>query len=510
MATRFSAGNIKVNIGGGRGETDSVTDAETPFHMAVLGDFTGRGNRGIVETAGALRSRRVYSVDRDNFSEVLSQLKLELHLSVLGENVPPLSVRFSDLDDFHPDRLFDHLEVFDALKELRRGLKDPATFAAVASQIDKSINAPEPSVSTKSIEPSGDLLEQILDTTADKAPGGRRARTPADLTEFVARIVKPYVLSGPHPKQAELVSNMDAAIGELMRRILHHPDFQAVESAWRGLYFLVSQVETNEDLKIFLVDISKAELAADMLAADEITSTATYQLLSKESSPGNNEKPWAVLAGNFVFDRTIEDAALLSRLGKLASTLGAPLIAAAHPHLLGCPALSGTPDPDDWKFTADSATDDTWSALRKLPEASFLGLALPRFILRLPYGQATDPVQRFDFEEMVALPMHEDYLWGNPCFACVYLLAQSFSQCGWDFRPGMIQEVSGLPLHTYKDHGDSRATPCAEAVLTQRAAEAILDRGLMPLLSFIHQDVVRLARFQSLADPLEPLSGRWK
>ena len=506
MATRFSAGNIKVNIGEELGENHSVTDPETPFHVAVLGDFTGRSYRGIVEAAGALHNRRVYSVDRDNLPEVLSQLKVDLHLPVLGEKFPPLRIKFEDLDDFHPDRLFANLEVFDAFKEMRRGLKDPATFAAVASQIDKPISAPNSSVSTKG-EPTGNLLERIVEATEDKRLHAR-ALASADLTEFVKATVKPYQLSGPDPKQSELVAKMDAAIGELMRKILHHPEFQSLESAWRGLYFLVSQLETNEDLKVFLVDISKAELAADMLATDEITATATYQLLSKQTSLDN--KPWAVLGGNFVFDQTAENTALLGRLARLASTIGAPLIAAADPHLLGCASLSATPDPDDWKTVADGATRDAWSALRKLPEASFLGLALPRFLLRLPYGQATDPVQRFDFEEMEGLPSHEHYLWGSPSFACVYLLAQAFSQYGWDFQPGVIQEIVGLPQHVYKVQSESRATPCAEAVLTQRAAEAILDRGLMPLLSFTHQDMVRLARFQSVADPPTPLLRRWK
>jgi type VI secretion system protein ImpC len=503
MATQFPAGNINVNVVGDLGDNHSVTDPETPFYVAVLGDFTDRSNRGIVETAGALSSRRVYAIDRDNFSEVLSQLKVDLHLSVFGKNLPPLSININDLDDFHPDRLIANLEVFDALKEMRRGLRDPATFAAMALQIDKSISPPEPS------EATDNLLERIVEETEDKAPGDR-ARAPADLSEFVAGIVKPYLLSGPHPKQSELVAKMGTAIGELMRKILHHPEFQAMESAWRGLYFLVSQLETNESLKIFLVDISKAELAADMLATDEITSTATYQLLSKQTLLDNNEKPWAVLGGNFVFDQTAEDAALLGRLARLASTIGAPLIAAAHPDLLGCASLSTTPDPDDWTTMADGAAHDAWSALRKLPEASYLGLALPRFLLRLPYGQATDPVQRFEFEEIEGLPTHEDYLWGSPSFACVYLLAQAFSQYGWDFRPGMIQEIAGLPQHVYKVQSESRATPCAESVLTQRAAEAILGRGLMPLLSFVQQDIVRLARFQSVADPPTPLLGRWK
>ena len=94
-----------------------------------------------------------------------------------------------------------------------------------------------------------------------------------------------------------------------------------------------------------------------------------------------------------------------------------------------------------------------WEALRKLPEASYLGLALPRFLLRLPYGADTDPTERFAFEEMDARPEHDHYLWGNPALACAYLLAQAFSQDGWDLRPGVVQEIESLPLHVYREAG---------------------------------------------------------
>ena len=508
MATRFTGGKIDVNLVSEMAGSRPVADPETPFRVAVLGDFSGRGDRRVVETGGALSNRRVYQIDRDNFSEVMSQLKVEILLPILGKDSPPIIFRAADLDDFHPDRLFEKLEVFDALRESRQSLKDPAAFATVTKNFEEPVERLEPPALTRASGTTGDLLEQILEASQDKSPKGA-SRPPSELDDFVQQIVKPHIVSKPHPMQAELIAKVDAAIGELMRRILHHPNFQDIEAAWRGVYFLVSQLETDENLKLFLIDISKAELAADLLAADEITAAGVYKLLVKQTAETSDSEPWAALAGNFTFDRTREDAALLSRLAKLARATGAPFIAAAHPHLLGCDSLAETPDPDDWKPTTDNETREAWAALRKLPEASSLGLALPRFLLRLPYGKDTEPVERLDFEEMEATPRHEQYLWSNPSFACVFLLAQAFSESGWNFQPGVIQDISGLPVHIYKQQSESRAKPCAEVVLTQRAAEAMLNQGLMPLLSFVHQDIVRLARFQSLAEPLTPLLGRW-
>ena len=360
MSIRSSAGNVKVNLVVEMEENRPVADPETPFHVALLGDFSGRGNRGIVQTGGALRNRHVYPIDRDNFSEVLSQLKVELHIPILGKDSPPIILHVTELDDLHPDRLFENLEVFDALKETRHSLKDPATFAALAKQLDTSASPKGPSAPSKETEPTSNLLDQILDATEDKSPKGI-SRPPSDLDDFVRRTVQPHLVSKPHPMQAELLAKVDAVIGELMRRILHHPDFQAIEAAWRGLYFLVSQLETNENLKLFLLDISKAELTTDLLAADGINSTGAYSLLVKQTAETSDKEFWAVLAGNFIFDHTREDAALLSRLAKLARAAGAPFVAAAHPHLLGCDSLAETPDPDDWRSTTDNETHQAWA-----------------------------------------------------------------------------------------------------------------------------------------------------
>jgi type VI secretion system protein ImpC len=135
---------------------------------------------------------------------------------------------------------------------------------------------------------------------------------------------------------------------------------------------------------------------------------------------------------------------------------------------------------------------------------------VPRFLLRLPYGHDTEPLESLAFEEADELLEHEAYLWGNPAFACVYLLAEAFSHSAWHLRPGIVQDIGNLPLHIYRGGGEALAKPCAEAWLTERAVARILDAGLMPLVSMKNQDSVRLARFQSLTHPPTRLAGRWQ
>jgi len=168
-----------------------------------------------------------------------------------------------------------------------------------------------------------------------------------------------------------------------------------------------------------------------------------------------------------------------------------------------------TPNARDWTAHTDSESASAWNALRALPESNSVGLALPRFLLRLPYGKETDPIESFPFEETPGDPEHEDYLWGNPSFVCALLLAQSFSESGWDLRPGQRSELDRLPVHIYQHEGASELKPCAESWMTVDSANQIMERGLMPLASMKGQDEVRLVRFQSISQPLRALAARW-
>jgi type VI secretion system protein ImpC len=516
MSKPISFGKIEVNVVSTMEETHGAPEPDTPFRIGILGDFSGRSNRGIIDPA--LANRRTLMVDRDNLDEALKKLDVQINIPILGKELPPVTIRFSELDDFHPDSLFERLEVFEALRETRKGIKDPATFAELTKELKRADKPSESGTPPKDVEKSiesisgqttGDLLDQVLEETREKAPEAESSRGTSEWDNFLNQIVKPHLVPDIEPQQAEMLDAVDAATSELMRRILHHTDFQAMESAWRAVYFLVSRLETDEQLKLYLIDISKAELAADLGATDNLRSTGIYKLLAELTGETFGGEPWAVLAGNYIFDNSREDAELLGRIAKIAKAAGAPVISSVNDKVLGCESLARTPNPDDWQELIDTESSQAWEALRKLPEATYLGLALPRFMLRLPYGADTDSIEEFEFEEMPDVPNHDDYLWGNPCFACVYLLGRAFTNQGWNLRPGVIQDIDGLPLHIYKEQGESKIKPCAEVVLTERAAESILEKGLMPVLSFRNQDTIRLARFQSLADPLTSLAGRW-
>jgi len=515
MVRPFDFGEIKLTAGGADSPANPKEDA--PFCIAVLGDFSGRSSRGQAETN--IADRRAVPIDRDNFDEVLARFNPGISLA-LGGNAP-LTLQFSELDDFHPDRLFERAGILRRLRDVRLRLQHPATFAAAAEELGvkpESQPSARPGARGESADAvaSGDLqtglgglLDEVVEQSQDRGSEGRPSRAPDELQRFVRRVTEPHLVAAADPRQAELLGVIDRALSAQMRALLHVPTFQALEAAWRAVFFLVRRIETNSQLKLYLIDISKEELTADLMSSPDLGASGAYRLLVEKSVGTPGAEPWAAIAGNYTFGPEREDAELLARLAKIARAAGAPFIAAASPRLLGCESLAETPHPRDWKLAPDADSTAAWAALRALPEASAIGLALPRFLLRLPYGKKTDPIESFDFEEMPDAPTHEDYLWGNPAFACALLLAQSFSEYGWEMRPGVRAEIDGLPLHVYQQNGESELQPCSETLLTEEAAGRILERGLMPLVTLKGRDAVRLVRFQSMAKPLRALAGGW-
>ena len=508
MANRFDFG--RVNLRAGEEGAAARPTSETPFCIAVLGDFSGRANRGALDPK-SVGDRRPYLVDRDNFDEVLS--KLHPDLSLPTESKVPLVFHFSELDDFHPDRLFEN-EAFRRLRILREELGDPSTFKEVAEHFgllppaptrasvpeDTSVTVPNP-VSLASTSLLDEMIEQTESRIALEPPRGT-----GEIHEFARQLAAKYAISAPDARQSEVIASVDRAIGDTMRAILHHPDFQALEALWRATYLLVRQIETGPQFKIYLIDIAKQELAADLMASDDLRNSGVFRVFVEKTVETLGADRFTIVVGAFRFGSVSEDMELLPRLAATAHRAGAVLLAEADPRLVGCSSLEETPSPRDWK---QPELEHSWQQVRLRPESASVGLALPRFLLRLPYGKETSPLDSFDFEEFYGRPTHSEYLWGNPAFVVALMIGQSFDEAGWEVRPGSRYQIENQPLHTYRADGDLQSKPCAEVLLTAEAVERILGRGLIPLVSYKGRDSVRVGRFQSIAEPPQPIRGRW-
>ncbi|MBX6366943.1 MAG: type VI secretion system contractile sheath large subunit [Rhodospirillales bacterium] len=418
MAT-IEIGGIEFGGGAGSRATERV------YRICVMGDFGGKATGRLVE------------VDRDNIDAVMAAM-----------DVTAGGLRFTGLDDFHPDRLLDRMAIGEE---------------------------PAPEASAQQQEPLPAPTEGLLDTIV--AEDAARQTGKSDAERMVERLVAEAAASASPVAPEEAKPGPRAAAA--LRKLLHDPGFQSVESAWRSLALLAGRLETGSRVRLFMIDLPPAELLAGL-------QSGRLEKLLIESPAA----PWATWVALWRFPAEAGPAALLGRLAKLAAAADATLLAGGDTALAGCRSIAETPDPDDW-HTAELSDEAAaaWAALMRIPEAAHLGLVAPRLLLRLPYGTASDPIERFEFEEFPDGPVHERLLWGSGALAAALMLAVSKDD----------PELDRLPLYVRKDPlGDEAQSP-AEAALSIRAANLLHEAGLMSLLWIRDTDRVRLGAWRSLA-----------
>ncbi|MEQ9410439.1 MAG: type VI secretion system contractile sheath large subunit [Fuerstiella sp.] len=489
-----------------------IPSASGPFRILVMGDF-----------GGARAWHKPVTVDRDNLEEVFARLKVQVTLSARAD-LPETTLRLQEMDDFHPDRLYEQVELFDALRTRRQRLENDATFADESAAIvdtrqpaddvspqtatpqqpaPQQVSSQEPPVSAQ------DLLSQAVEQTqvSSKPMVQQIAEGQVNIDDLVRRIVAPYVIDKADPRQAEFISGVDEAIAGTMRRLLHHPQFQQLEAAWLGLKMLIRRLETDASLQISVLHVPRKQLEQDLTGSDNLQQSGLYKLLVDETSI-MGAAPWTVVVGNYTFDAAADSVTLLARIARVHAAAGTVFVAGGSPTIVGCDDLSATPDPDDWG-RPDEDSAERWQVLRNLPAAASVALALPRILGRRPYGEETDPIEAFHFEEIPDGRIHSDYLWINAAFAAATLLGDSFSRGGWQLSSAWSPELSGLPVHLYSDDGESTLKPCAEAALILRAGNILGEAGLTVVHAVRGQDSALIPAVRALSATQERLAGLW-
>jgi type VI secretion system protein ImpC len=468
------------------------------FGVVVLGDFSGRANRGELEKGAALAARKPRRVDIDNLDSVLESMKLRLCLPI-GDGGGVVEINISSVDDFHPDQLYENVEVFTELAGLRSRLKNSKTFDAAAAEVRSWGNAGSSTDRVRD-KPRGSAIPNAKLSDFAKLMGkttALEAGTSAD--ELIKQIVGPYIKPAASPDQAELLGIVDGALTALMRRILHHPDFQTLESLWRSVDLLVRELETDGNLQVILYDISAEEIAADLSSSDSLEATGLYQLLVEQPALDLRTTPPSVIIGNYGFEQTPPHAELLGRIAKIAAAAQAPFVAA-----IGNEAFEKKKPEEIHPLVAES-----WASLRALPHSAYLGLVVPRFMLRWPYGAKTEPIDPFEFEEFSPQFGLKGFLWGNGAILAGLLLGKTFSEQGMKgMKPGSIMIQGDLPIYYFTDgDGDQIALPCTERLASEAAAAHILTQNFMPVLWMRGRPEVRLGSFKAVSGAA--LAGPW-
>jgi len=432
----------------GFGRPGGRRDGGEPMRLLVLGDF--RGNTAAERPP--LASRATQQVDIDTLDAVVRRLAPRVSLPV-GE------VHFEQIDDFHPDRLYARLDVFKALREKR----------ATPPERDEDL---------------GRLLGKAPEPPALAAPSS------SGLDALIREAIAPHIVKDTSAQTQAYVRAVDLAIEEQMRSLLHDPAFQSLESAWRGVHWLISRLELDENLQLHLFDVTREELLADVVEANgQLAKTGLYHALVDRWRNVPGAQGWSAFIALTRFSGSTTDIGLLAALALVASQAGGPLLGDAHPALAG----------------DDETALGRWHALRRSQAAPWIALAAPRMLLRLPYGKRSDPIESFAFEEFAGEPVHDEFLWGHTSLALALLIGRSFSDRGWDMEPGDEREIEDLPAYTFTRNGEPVMQACGERFLSESEIRKLSKAGLVPIASRRDRNAVVAIDFQSVSDPPAPL-----
>ena len=306
-----------------------------------------------------------------------------------------------------------------------------------------------------------------------------------------------------------MIAALDRKLSEQINVILHHPDFQKLEGAWRGLHYLVNNTETDEMLKIRVLNISKTELGKTLkrykgTAWDQ---SPIFKRVYEQEYGQFGGEPFGCMVGDYYFDHTPPDVELLGEMGKVSAAAHSPFIAGAGPTVMQMGTWQELADPRDLTKIFTTPEYAAWRSLRESDDSRYIGLAMPRFLSRLPYGAKSSPVPEFDFEEDTAGADHSKFTWANSAYTMATNITRAFKLYGWCSRIRGIESggsIEGLPVHTFPtdDGGVDMKCPTETAISDRREAE-LAKNGFMPLIHKKNSDFAAFIGAQSLQKPAE-------
>jgi type VI secretion system protein ImpC len=371
--------------------------------------------------------------------------------------------------------------------------------------MSKPEKAAAQSAEAKTMESS--LLDQIVDQGRFGKEQVARERGRDMVKEFVAQVLEGEMKLSRDADATinSRVAQIDHLISLQLNEILHHPAFQKLEASWRGIKYMMDQSETSSMLKIRVLNVSKKELLRDLQRAPEFDQSVMFKKVYEDEFGIFGGEPFGALVGDYEFSKHPEDIELLEKVSQVAAGAHAPFLTAAAPELLNLDSFSQLGDPRDIGKIFDSTEFAKWKSFRASEDSRYVGLTMPRVLMRLPYGKDTKPVDDFNYEEGVDGTDHSKYLWGNAAYALGARLTQAFAQYGWCASIRGVEGgglVEGLPTHTFRtDEGDVALKCPTEVAITDRREKELADQGLIPLVHCKGTDYAAFFSVQSSNKP---------
>jgi type VI secretion system protein ImpC len=327
------------------------------------------------------------------------------------------------------------------------------------------------------------LLDEILAESRIKPSDEGYDVAKRGVQAFISRMLEPS-RAGERVDKAlvdAMIAEVDKRLSAQVNEILHHPELQKLESAWRSLKFVVDRTDFRENIKVEFLNATKEDLLNDFEDAPEIPKSGLYRTIYSNEYGVFGGKPYGLIVGNFDFSASPQDIQLLSKCAAVASMAHAPFISNASPQMFGEKSFLSLPNLKDLSSLFEGPQYARWQSFRESEDSRYVGLCAPRFLLRLPYGEKTVPVKSFNFNEDV-IGEHERYLWGYASSAFATRVADSFAKYRW--CPNVIGPQSGgavdnLPLHQYEAMGELQTKIPTEVLLTERREYELSEQGFI-------------------------------
>lgn len=304
-----------------------------------------------------------------------------------------------------------------------------------------------------------------------------------------------------------LIAKLDEMITTQLNEILHAPEVQQLESAWRGLHFLVNKTETDEMLKIRVMPLAKRELRTTLrrFKGSAWDMSPLFKKIYEEEYGVLGGQPYGCIVGDYAFDHSPADCETLGEMAKIAAAAHAPFISSAAPSLMGFESWGELSNPRDLAGIFNTPEYAAWKSLRCAEDSRYVALALPRFLARLPYGAKSDPVAEFDFEEDTAGGDPSRFVWANSAYAMASNITRAFKLYGWCSRIRGVESggaVEGLPTYVFPTADGTVDMACpTEIAISDRRENELAKCGLMPLLHRKGTDMAAFIGAQSLHMP---------
>jgi len=350
-----------------------------------------------------------------------------------------------------------------------------------------------------------DLLQKEFKPKTDRA---REAVQTAVQTLALQALEQTALISDDVVQTIEMiVSEIDTKLTDQINLIMHHSDFQQIEGTWRGLSYLVNNSETDEQLKIRVLNLSKKDLSKNLrkFKGSAWDQSPLFKKMYEDEFGTPGGEPYGCLVGDYYFDHTPQSVQILEGMAQIAAAAHAPFISAASPGVLNMDTWQELSNPRDLTKVIQTAEYASWRSLRDSEDARYIGLTMPRFLSRIPYGAKTEPVEEFDFEEDTEGADHSKYCWSNSAFAMATNVNRAFKTYGWCSQIRGAESggmVEGLPTHTFPtdDGGVDMKCPTEIAITDRREAE-LAKNGFMPLSHWKNTDFAVFVGAQSLQNP---------